>query len=1007
MSGKLPECFEMASKDLCSTTTAHAQNDLLNAWRKKDINEFLNILSSSECDPNFLYENDNYMRLLDSVVENGNVEFTEAILKAGADINLINPVRSKAPVHFAVESGQLEILKLLVARGADINIRDSTGSTILHYTVKQKWAPGEQKMRKCLEYLLQLDNLKVNLTNRKGLTAIHLATMQGSVDAVKMLLEKGSHLDLDFVRVGSAKRTARQEIVQKFPDLEKELPAPPDIYDIKMDGDKLFSLLHDNFEDRFCETFQEQIKDKAQKSLLKYSDGKYTFLQYCCEKKYAKAVKVLLENNADVNYAPNKTTRPILIACRKGDAEILRLLLAAKPDLSPNEDGENALHIVVKYTDNSEEHFNCLQILLRRLNKSNLDVNAQDLKGNTPLHYAVKYGGPSCVEELLKHGAYLGTLNKFKKPPLAEMSSSTLGNYLDHCITATDVLDRGNNYIMKFNYNFLVPKSNAVDPDLDDVKIPLTDEDETVNLKREIESVPESQPLLYMCKDSHLRKLLVHPVLTSFILLKWQRVRIFYYVNLIFYLLFCFLLTVYILFGYRGIEVVDVGNYEAIKKPDLNNSMRIAHDKLSGIVEKSTTEKMTVTTVRIDLESIHRNNSGDIEEILKESTAVDFLRVCLVIFLVILTLRELFQAVIHPKKYIIDPENWLEILLLVVLAFVLFKDCSREFPKSTRLGLWCPQFNALAILLSWFELVLLAGKHPLQSLHIEMFKTVSINFMKFLAWYVILIVAFALTFYTLFRGCGEECEENNPFVNPGLSIFKSIIMLTGEFDASDIPFVTFLGTSHVIFIAFIFLIAIVLLNLLNGLAVTDTQTIRNDSYLCRCIALVRLISYIENMLLVEADPFPCFNPFKCFGKKEKLLNLNCFEYLAKRIVFFPELLKDGVIYVLPNQRYKICFTDPKSINEEEPLCYNRLTDYYLDPSTAKTAERIVAERMAKKENPSLEMESLKKEMSFYGEKMSDMEKKMEALEQSTKQNEKLLIQILAILSLNNANNEDK
>ena len=72
MSGKLPvECFEMTSKDFCSTNPAHVQNDLLNAWRKKDITNFLSVLSSNECDPNFLYENDNYMRLLDSAVENG------------------------------------------------------------------------------------------------------------------------------------------------------------------------------------------------------------------------------------------------------------------------------------------------------------------------------------------------------------------------------------------------------------------------------------------------------------------------------------------------------------------------------------------------------------------------------------------------------------------------------------------------------------------------------------------------------------------------------------------------------------------------------------------------------------------------------------------------------------------------------------------------------------------------------------------------------------------------
>lgn len=51
---------------------------------------------------------------------------------------------------------------------------------------------------------------------------------------------------------------------------------------------------------------------------------------------------------------------------------------------------------------------------------------------------------------------------------------------------------------------------------------------------------------------------------------------------------------------------------------------------------------------------------------------------------------------------------------------------------------------------------------------------------------------------------------------------QAVVMLTGEFDASNIHFKQN-ATSYVLFVIFVFLISTVLNNLLNGLAVSDTQ----------------------------------------------------------------------------------------------------------------------------------------------------------------------------------------
>ncbi|PSN45599.1 hypothetical protein C0J52_17407 [Blattella germanica] len=72
-----------------------------------------------------------------------------------------------------------------------------------------------------------------------------------------------------------------------------------------------------------------------------------------------------------------------------------------------------------------------------------------------------------------------------------------------------------------------------------------------------------------------------------------------------------------------------------------------------------------------------------------------------------------------------------------------------------------------------------------------MMRRVLCNYIKFLIWDLILIIAFALAFYTLFHGTetGEPYKgEENFFQFPFMSLFRTLIMLMGEFDISSIPF---------------------------------------------------------------------------------------------------------------------------------------------------------------------------------------------------------------------------
>ena len=63
-------------------------------------------------------------------------------------------------------------------------------------------------------------------------------------------------------------------------------------------------------------------------------------------------------------------------------------------------------------------------------------------------------------------------------------------------------------------------------------------------------------------------------------------------------------------------------------------------------------------------------------------------------------------------------------------------------------------------------------------------------------------------------------DSSDPFfANIGLSLVKTLVMFVGEMDYTDLIFSHWLG--YLIFILFIYFLMIVLMNILNGLAVSD------------------------------------------------------------------------------------------------------------------------------------------------------------------------------------------
>jgi len=234
------------------------------------------------------------------------------------------------------------------------------------------------------------------------------------------------------------------------------------------------------------------------------------------------------------------------------------------------------------------------------------------------------------------------------------------------------------------------------------------------------------------------------------------------------------------------------------------------------------------------------------------------LKSCLTIILAALLLVELFQLSVSIKRYCFQLENWIE-NITITLGFVILYNDSNGFEVNRNLA-------AIAILLSWSRMITIIGKHPKNNrlnIYVTMFFKVLSSFFTFLSWYGLFIVAFGLSFYIMLHHDvqpnrrAEDWEEDYEYFNTTfLSVVKTMTMFVGELEFSDIPInleSSLMPVNYLFFLTFVFLIVVVLMNLLNGLAVSDTGAIQDQAEIFCYLSRVETISYLESVLL--GDPF--------------------------------------------------------------------------------------------------------------------------------------------------------
>ncbi|GFG35013.1 hypothetical protein Cfor_01115 [Coptotermes formosanus] len=848
------------------------------------------------------------------------------------------------PLHLAAMGGDHEVLKLLLLHGKiNVNAMDKNGSTAFHILTKEscKHHGFEKKYVQCIKSLMEKVDLKVNKPDMYGHTALSHAVKNGCKATIRTILQHDGKHCLNLETSGADEmKTVRERILSLYPEFKTILP-PPLLEDLNSPNPQtrlLSAIQHD-----CLDTFRDALKKTPVNIDYWYDEPYYcTCLEMACTLKGRdKFARLLIEAGANVNTVNPFSDVPLLhMVAKSGNLEQLNVLLSTdRIDLNIKDCCQRtALHCLARLNVSRQEEVQVLQqslVLILECDCSvcrMIDLDATDEWGNTALHVAARHGNSEMVDTLLRNGADINAMDgcgetalhiagrdgnqdtvvmlmkhgadlmftKFRQPPLSQIDRFTLRKFFDECLETNHKTPHNQDFRLTFNYNFLAPN----------------------NSNRSKKETAEMPLLLYMSHDRRLRHMLKHPVITSFLYLKWNYARAFFYINLLFYVIFlCFLTTHIILTDYsngkncddtvskkegdqlssvvhdpsryndvsvencttipwcrsktihfhpkKGKENVnpenETMNFEnitikrsislegntatsngtfTVENSKSNTSVQLTYNE-GGTRMNSQSEK---ATLQGNLFNPETNETATQSKKIEETTFELGIRMGLTVMVAMFAMRELTQFLSVTKQYLRRPNTFLRVSI-IILAVIL---CVQQFDKRTK-----HHCASIAVLLAWFEFLLRIGCIPDCSILMQMLQTVSLTFVKFMSFYSPLIIAFSLCVFTMFRRSSSQLFYQNVWV----TVMKSVLMMNGEYEASNMEFDLLPVTSHVILVIFILLIGVILLNLLSGLAVSDTQAIKNDAETLSLIARVRLISSIETLVCAAAHSkwiFPRF-----------------------------------------------------------------------------------------------------------------------------------------------------
>jgi len=465
--------------------------------------------------------------------------------------------------------------------------------------------------------------------------------------------------------------------------------------------------------------------------------------------------------------------------------------------------------------------------LKRKLIADLLDMQDSEFK-RTILHEASEQWGNEVVKRLLDLGANINLSDDSGELAVTKINPDVLEKVLDSkwAPENRDPIqdnDHDKEYKISFDFAFLLSPLNHV------------------------------KPLVALSQSSTHRHLLTHPVITTYLHTVWRKMSLWYNLYTFFTIIICLLLNLFILANYGGNSVVPLSSNQS--EYHRLNQEYYQHDVLS--------------------------------QYFRGGSKMGWLTCCLLTLIVVMLFKELIQLAVAilsfqkkmVKEHFKDIENWMEAYFIISTIGLIIYTSDPIYTIEEPLK---PHLRALAatiLLVSWILCLNMVARNPRfhkQNVHITMFFKVTRKFIKMFFMYTPYIVAFGLFFYIsmakdfavnkdvksieiskISKNISEKIldakeevleeikKDGDFFDNFFFSILKTLIMFVGELDFSDIPFDNNPIFSHIFFVIFVFIIVIVLMNLLTGIAVDEISDIQKNAEVSIQVMRVKAIWQME------------------------------------------------------------------------------------------------------------------------------------------------------------------
>lgn len=494
------------------------------------------------------------------------------------------------------------------------------------------------------------------------------------------------------------------------------------------------------------------------------------------------------------------------LAAARGFAECVELILTegAKAN-AKNYRGFTALHLAARCAS-----LECVEALLR---DGAADANAEDNDRRAPLHAAVGRSERACdvIDTLVSWGAQVNKKDEYGYSPLHLAAMDGLSPCIETLIflgadvtskskkghTALSVITRKSPKsleILRHNLDSGISQSRS------------TEGNEEVQVEFDFGkllkfSYPREITYLNSLVDEGQKDILLHPLCSAFLYMKWRKIRKFYLARLIFCFLFVSFLSIYVL---TTVAKACEGIYS--EKYGIPNELCQPQSILGDILEDNPIELERWVLIAITLFEIARKLTG-------------------------------ITGYSNVKQYFTTFENLMEWFVLLSV-FSLY-----DFPKEYG---WQNHVGGYAVLGAWTNLMLMMGQLPMFGDYVAMYQKVLIEFLKLLLAYMCLLLGFTICFCIVFPN--EEM-----FSNPLMGFISMMSMMVGELNLNILindpekkdPPLMFELSSQFVFILFLMFVTIILMNLLVGIAVHDIQGLRKTAGLSKLVRQTKLILFVE------------------------------------------------------------------------------------------------------------------------------------------------------------------